>query len=88
MDKNDPRGIPCDSLICGKNRKRTAMRDFGALRTGQTRKMRACQRIIRCDCGSESDFNHLVQKKGSIARRIARVSPSKVGRPIGKTDGP
>ena len=32
MGKNGPRcGVPCDTLVCGENRKRTAMRDFGAL---------------------------------------------------------
>ena len=31
--KNGPRcGIPCDALVCRKNRKRTAMHDFGAFR--------------------------------------------------------
>ena len=36
--KNGPRcGIPCDTLrlVCGKNRWRTGMRDFGALRGGR-----------------------------------------------------
>ena len=38
--KNDPRcGVPCDTLLCSKNRQRPAMRDLGALSPGSDKEV-------------------------------------------------
>ena len=68
MGKNGPRcGVPCDTLVCGKNRKRTAMRDFGALR--RRRDVRTSTRKLRSESfGPIFSFPILLGKTRTVVR--------------------